>query len=86
MNNNKHDNTRLIEEFINGEWHETQIQKLHISSIFRLFENDDRKYPVSDSDGNTIFEAKSEPVINNDGVWGINTVPIMTLDAIPAKE
>lgn len=65
---------RIIERYNKetNNWEVIKFKELTKDDIFRIFDNDIRY--VNLADGNNVWVAKSEPYLNKDGVYTIDTL------------
>jgi hypothetical protein len=65
---------RVIERFnaLTDDWKEIPFNTLMVGDIFRIFDNGERY--VDKSNGNNVWIATSEPYLNEDSIWTIQTL------------
>lgn len=65
---------RIIERYNKktNDWEVINFEELIKNDVFRIFDNGERY--INSSDGNNVWIAKSEPYLNKDGVYIIDTL------------
>jgi hypothetical protein len=67
---------RRVQLFKSDNWVDCKLQDIKSGNIFRMFESDGDT--VKDNKGYTKFLAVSDPSKNREGIWSINSEPIMS--------
>ena len=62
---------RVIERLKNENWERCEMSQLIKGDMFRMFEDNGATEIVKDLHGNFMWEALSDPFLDEIGIWGV---------------